>query len=151
VVVNPQGGPPHRLTPTAPARAQILIAALMWTLAGACLCIAGAVWALGAHWRHAIAALAIAAIVGALKARFFLDKTARRIVRRIAERGDGRCVGGFLSWRSWLLVAAMVLLGRLLRMSPLPVAWRGAIYFAIGAALMIASRAAWSAWRGFRA
>jgi len=139
----------RRLTPIASSRTQLLASALMWSLAGTGLCITGAVWALGAHWRYAAPALVLAAAVGVIKAHFLLHKTAGRIVRRIEERGGGRCIGGFLSWKSWLLVLAMILLGRLLRQSPLPVAWRGAIYFALGAALLVASRVAWRAWRGF--
>jgi hypothetical protein len=119
----------------------------MWSLAGTGLCLAGTIWVLGAHQPYAIPVLAAAAAVGGLKARFLLRRTARRIVSRIGERGGGHCIGGFLSWKSWAMVASMVLLGRLLRMSPLPAAWRGAIYFAIGAALLIASRVVWQAWR----
>ncbi len=147
MVVGPAPGGLRRFTPVASPRTHLLLAALMWSLAGTGLCIAGTIWVLGAHEPYEIPVLAAAAAAGGLKARFLLRKTALRIVARIGERGGGRCVGGFLSWKSWALVASMVLLGRLLRMSPLPAPWRGAIYFAIGAALLIASRVVWQAWR----
>jgi len=120
----------------------------MWTLAGLGVCAAGTIWMAQSHsrWFTPIALLAIAA--GAMKARFVLDRTAGHIIRRIEERGDGRCLGGFLSWKGWCLVAAMMILGRLLRMSPLPLLPRGAIYLAIGAALLFASRRVWEALRG---
>ncbi len=147
MVVGPARRGLRRFTPVASHRTHLLLAALMWSLAGTGLCLAGTIWVLGAHEPYAIPILAAAAAVGWLKARFLLRKTARRIVRRIGERGGDRCIGGFLSWKSWAMVASMILLGRLLRMSPLPAPWRGAIYFAIGAALLIASRAVWTAWR----
>ena len=62
-------------------------------------------------------------------------------------RGDGRCVGGFLSLRSWALVAVMVVAGRLLRGSHVARGILGAIYLAVGIALFLSSRVAWRAWR----
>jgi len=135
-----------RFTPTASIRTHLFAAGLMWSLAGLGLCTAGTIWMAMArsHWFAPLVALAL--IVGVFKARFVLDRTAARIVRRIEERGDGRCLGGFLSWKSWCLVAAMMILGRLLRASPLPLLARGGIYLAIGAALLVASRRVWKAY-----
>lgn len=123
------------------------MASLMWSLAGLGLCIAGTIWMAQSRssWVVPIALVAIAA--GIMKARLVLDRTAGAIIRRIDGRGDGRCLGGFLSWRGWCLVAAMVILGRLLKMSPLPLLPRGAIYLAIGTALLVASRCAWAVFR----
>jgi hypothetical protein len=136
-----------RLTPVASRRTHLLAASLMWTLAGLGLCAAGAVWMAWSRsrWLALVAAFAIA--VGILKGRFILERTAGRIIRRIEERGDGWCLGGFLSWKGWCLVAGMMVLGRLLRMSPLPLLPRGAIYLAIGVALLSASRRVWGAFR----
>ncbi len=133
-------------TPAAPRRTHLFAAALMWSTVGLALMAVGARWTVGSGSSFAAPALFAAAAVGLVKARYVLGRTARRIVKRIDERGDGRCLGGFLSWKSWLLVGAMVGLGRLLRMSPLPLLLRGAIYFAIGAALLAASRGIWEAW-----
>jgi hypothetical protein len=120
---------------------------MMWSLAGLGLCTAGTIWMAQSHsrWFAPIALGAIAA--GVLKGRLILDRTAERIIHRITERGDGRCLGGFLSWKGWCLVAMMMLLGRILRKSPLPLLPRGAIYLAIGAALLFASRRVWEAFR----
>lgn len=137
--------------PAASSAAHLLAAASLWTAAGAGLLTAGALWAFEAPPRAAAPYLIAAVAAGLVKARFVLDRVARRIVHRIVERGDGRCLGGFLSWRSWLLVAAMMILGRLLRESPLPVPLRGAIYAAIGAALLAASVRVWTGWRRARA
>ena len=125
-----------------------MAAAMMWSLAGAGILAAGCSWIFRSGSAASVPVLVLALGTGAAKARFVLDRTARRILTRIESRGDGRCLGGFLSWKSWLLVAAMVLLGRLLRASPLPLIVRGGVYAAIGAALLIASRLLWMKGRG---
>jgi hypothetical protein len=136
--------------PAAAAHVHLFLAGLMWTVVGATLAAVGGRWlwrsvADAAPW---LAALAVA--VGALKARFVLDGAAHRIVGRISQRGDGRCIGGFLSVSSWTLVVVMVIAGRLVRGSHVARSLLGVIYIAVGAGLLISSRVAWRAWRESR-
>jgi hypothetical protein len=140
--------PFERWKPRAAGRTQLLLAGALWTVVGALLLFFGARWTLAAFdGRGGPLAIGLAIGVGLLKGRFLLDRTARRITDRIAARGDGRCIGGFLSWRSWLLVALMSGAGRLLRGGLLPHAVVGPLYTAIGAALLFSSRTAWQRWR----
>jgi hypothetical protein len=88
----------------------------------------------------------VAVVPGILKAVFVLEKTAMKGVARIRERGDGRCIGGFLSIRSWLLVLLMMGGGRLLRAGYLPMSWVGFLYVAVGVALVVGSRKPWISW-----
>ena len=74
-----------------------------------------------------------------------LRRSAQRIIARIKSRGDGRCIGGFLSWRTWLLVALMVIGGRVLRRGLLPEAVVGLIYVLVGTALLLAAAQLWNA------
>ncbi|RMG90131.1 MAG: hypothetical protein D6708_08945 [Candidatus Dadabacteria bacterium] len=85
-----------------------------------------------------------AVVVGVAKARMALVPTARKALARIRARGDGRCLGGFLSWRSWLFVAAMMALGAVLRRSPVPRGLLGFVYLAVGTGLLWASREFWA-------
>ena len=85
--------------------------------------------------------------MGALKARFVLDKAARKALARICERGDGRCLGGFQSPSSWALVALMMVGGRALRHWLLGPGPAGLLYLAIGVALLGSSRLYWRALR----
>jgi hypothetical protein len=91
----------------------------------------------------------IAIVPGLLKAIFVLEKTAMKGVARIKERGDGRCIGGFLSIKSWLLVLLMMAGGRLLRAGFLPKPWIGFLYVAVGVALVVGSRKPWMSWYRF--
>ena len=136
--------------PAAPVHAHLLLAGFMWAFVGAALAGFGGLWLLqsptsGAPW---IAAAAV--FVGALKSRFVLDGAARKIVGRIQERGDGRCLGGFLSARSWALVVIMAGAGRLLRGSHVARGLLGVLYIAVGTGLLLSSRVAWRAWRKAR-
>ena len=137
----------ERHKPAAPASIHLVLAGLMWSVVGAALAVVGGYWL----WRSPSPAApwlaAAAAMIGIAKAHWVLDRTAHRIVDRIRARGDGRCVGGFLSLRSWALVAVMVVAGRLLRGSHLARGILGAVYLAVGVALFLSSRVAWRAWR----
>jgi hypothetical protein len=132
--------------PAAPARAHLLLAALMWTIVGSLLAFFGARWTMKGHAGFGPVVLAIAVVAAFLKSRYVLDKAAGRMIERIRARGDGRCIGGFLSLRTWVLVVIMAGSGRLLRGSPLPRTIIGFIYAAVGLALLLSARRLWQAW-----
>jgi hypothetical protein len=131
--------------PAAAAHVHLLLAGLMWTVVGATLAGFGARWLWQLPGRTA-PWLVIAVAIGVIKARFVLDRAARNIVERICRRGDGRCVGGFMSVRSWALVVVMMVAGRLLRGSDVARALLGVLYLAVGTGLLLSSRIAWRAW-----
>ncbi len=138
--------PLNTLKPAAPARWHLLLAALTWTVVGTLLAFFGTRWMLGGSpWTKTVL-MAAAAAVGILKARFVLDRAADRIVMRIRERGDGRCIGGFLSLRTWGLVIIMAVAGRWLRGGLLPHAVVGFVYLAVGVSLLLAGRRLWLGW-----
>jgi len=132
--------------PAAGVSTQLILAWMMWVAVGSALVGFGSRWLwetvpVVAPW---IAAGAVA--VGAVKSRLVLDRVARRVVDRICARGDGRCLGGFLSPRTWGLVFLMMVTGRLLR-GTLAHGIVGPLYIAIGTALCLSSRLSWHAWR----
>lgn len=136
----------ERHKPTTSARTQLLLAELMWTAVGTMLLTFGLHWITrryhGPGWAYAAPFL----IVGLLKGRFVLDRVARRTIARIGTRGDSHCVGGFFSLTSWALVVGMMVLGQVLRASPLPRAGVGFLYVVVGTALLFSSRAFWKEW-----
>ena len=132
--------------PAASARTHLLLAAVMWSAVGGALLFFGTRWLLAERSALTWTLLLVALLGGLLKARFILRKSARRIVQRIRARGDGRCLGGFISWKSWLLVLCMMTLGRLLRAGYLPRTCVGFLYALIGAALLTAAVSLWRAW-----
>lgn len=140
----------ERFKPGGDVRTHLVLAGVMWTVVGGTLTVFGGQWlwhaSPGAAWWLA----ALALMAGLVKSRFVLDAAARRIVARIRSRGDGRCLGGVLSPGSWGLVVLMAAAGRVLRSVPSILAWVGFLYVAVGSALLVSSRIAWSASRETR-
>lgn len=135
--------------PTASVPTHLMMAWVMWVAVG--LALVGFGW----RWLWSAAPvvapwIAVGAILGgAIKSRFVLDRVARGVVARIRSRGDGRCLGGFLSLRTWGLVILMMVAGHLLRGS-LAQGIVAPLYIAVGAALCFSSRFSWRAWRESR-
>ena len=140
----------HSLKPAAPARWHLFLAAVMWSSVGGLLLYFGGRW-LSEKTGPVLWMLFGGAIVaGVLKSVLVLEGTASRTIERIRARGDGRCIGGFLSVRSWAFVVLMMGLGRALRASATPRTILGFVYVAVGLALLLASRRLWWAWRESR-
>jgi hypothetical protein len=133
--------------PGASARVHLVLAALMWGVVGSAMLVVGVRWASEGRTAVTLWLLAAAAALGYAKSRWILDRAAGRIVERILARGDGRCLGGFLSVRTWLLVGFMVLVGRVLRSFVLAGTAAGLLYVVVGVALVLSSRLMWRAWR----
>ena len=123
----------------------------MWTVVGAALALFGVRWVLSSSLPFASLLLAVAVGAGALKAIYALERSARRAVDRISDRGDDRCIGGFFSLKAWLCVVGMASLGWFLRHGLLPLPIVGLLYVAVGTALLLACRRLWSAWYRFDA
>lgn len=137
--------------PAAAAHVHLFLAGVMWSAVGTALVGFGGRWLWQSPSPGGVWFAGLAVVVGVLKSRFVLDRAARRIVDRIRARGDGRCLGGFLSLRSWALVIAMAGGGRLLRGSHVARGLLGLLYIAVGTGLLVSSRVAWQAWRESRA
>ncbi len=122
------------------------MAQLLWTLVGLGLLAAGLFWVLRAFGAMGLFYAVPCLALGLFKARFALDRVARRTLGRIDERGSSACALGFLSAKAWLLVAGMMVLGRLLRASSLPRADVGFVYLVVGTGLLVGSRSLWRHW-----
>lgn len=133
-----------RLKPSASRKTMLLIAALFWTVVGLGLMIRGGnILLAGEHYLLLVAAI----VLGTVKAFLVFGRTARKNVARIQEKEDGDCLGGVFSFKSWLLIVVMILLGRLLRLSGLPLGIYGVVVLAVGWGLFLASRVMWLEWK----
>jgi hypothetical protein len=139
-----------RHKPAADVSMHLMVAGLMWTLVGAGLVVCGAKWLIEGSSGAAAWLAGAALAVGILKSRLVLDRQALKVVGRIRERGDGRCLGGFMSWGTWALVLMMIAVGRLFRGTGLSGTVVGPLYLAVGVALLVSSRLSWKEWRDSR-
>ncbi|MGL1930153.1 MAG: hypothetical protein OCC45_00130 [Desulfotalea sp.] len=132
----------YRYKPGVPKGVHLFFAGMLWTIAGFLLLFRG--W----HyiWPDFFFFGIIAVVLGFLKSKFILDKTARKSVYRIEKFSDSTCLGAVYSKWSWLLVFLMSFLGVLLRMSPIAKEYLGLFCCTIGVALLWSSRFGWKAW-----
>ena len=133
--------------PKASSRLQLALAGIVWVGVGLALVSVGVYWVFGDDGNRALLLLAVAIFLGVTKSILVLDRFVRRLVQRLDQRGDGYCLGGFLSWRGWGMVLGMILLGRFLRSMPISRGTLGLVYAAVGTGLLISSRGIWHAWK----
>ena len=136
----------HRFSkfkPGASPKTHLFCASALWTVIGLFLIYRGISY-LYPDYLLPLSILGI--ILGSLKSYLVLNKAASRGVERIKRFGDNTCIGAVYSWRTWLLVLGMMLLGVMLRMSPIPPAIIGTVCIAIGWALLFSSRYPWQQW-----
>lgn len=82
----------------------------------------------------------IALIIGFVKGKFVLPKVARKNIARIEALPEQSPVYMTYSAKSWMLVLGMILIGRTIRFLGAPHFVIGAIYVAVGIALLLGSR-----------
>jgi len=132
--------------PVASSRLQLLLAGVIWSTVGMGLISVGTYWVVSTS-DHIIGLLAISLCLGLGKSLLVLDRVARRIIKRIELRGEGRCLASFYSLRVWVLVIIMMLMGRILRGAGISYSLLGLIYAAVGTSLLMSSRTIWLAWK----
>ncbi|MFH2205072.1 MAG: hypothetical protein ABIJ96_18335 [Elusimicrobiota bacterium] len=136
----------QKYKPRASRLTRLMVASLVWSCVGCGLFAAGAGWLVEAGGTQAALLLAAGLIIGAVKGRFVLAPRAATNGQRIIDSGDDRCLGSVFSWRTWGLVVFFMCLGKVLRASPLPRPFLGALYVGIGSALAGASLVTWKLW-----
>lgn len=115
-------------------------AALVWAIAGAVLVGRALPWlALGGPMGLGMAVAGVS--LGILKSRMIFIPLAARNVERIhalSPHKERICLFAFQAIQSYLLVAAMMTAGILLRTTSIPRTILGGVYIAIGTALLLA-------------
>lgn len=122
----------------------LLTAGSIWFLVGIILLVRGISWLISVDQLWIILP---GIVLGTVKAIYMLERAAQKNINRIVAGGNGKCLGGVYSWKTWLLVFVMMGLGCLLRHSSLPKELLGLFYVSIGWGLLFASRKCWGAWR----
>ena len=117
----------------------IAIAGLMWTGVGVMLC------GLAYHWFVAINT-GVAAILGSLGAvmalaayHFGFSKIVQRNIKRLCLLTERTCVFAFQTWKGYLIICFMIMLGAILRSSPIPKPYLAILYTTIGGAIFLSS------------
>jgi len=125
-----------------PAVSKVWLAAaagLLWSIVGLMLCGLAYEWlaTVPFHWAGSLAATGIGLAFAFYNLTF--SKIARKNLERLAQFPDQVCFFAFQAWKSYLLIALMVVFGFLLRRSAIPRYWLSVPYAAMGGALLLAS------------
>jgi hypothetical protein len=117
----------------------LFIAGMLWMGVGLILEI------FAFHWLKDVAPhkAFISALIGFLLAliihHFGFLRVVDKNLNRILPMEGTRCAFSFISWKGYLLIAVMMLMGYGLRHSPLPKLYLASLYSAIGTALILSS------------
>jgi hypothetical protein len=117
----------------------IAIAGLMWTGVGVMLC------RLAYHWFAAIHAgvAALHGLLGVFMAlvayHFGFSKIAQGNIKRLCLLTERTCVFAFQTWKGYLIIGSMIILGAVLRSSPVPKSYLAIVYTTIGGAIFLSS------------
>lgn len=122
----------------------LMLAALIWSVVGFFLMVNG-FFLISLAERSWLILLGLA--LGTAKGIFVLDRVARKNIKRLHGFERKTCIGSVYSYKIWLLVIIMIVLGRTLRLTVLPGEVVGVIYLAVGCGLMLSSRLMWLEWR----
>ncbi len=123
-------------------RTHLLVSSLIWSSVGLLLLVRGV---LRSPHGEALLLFCGALVIGVLKSRFMLDRVAVRILDHIDALEEPASIWRLYSVRNWLLVAAMVVIGVVLKSSSLPAILLCFIYLTVGWALLLSSRHSWRA------
>ena len=117
----------------------LVLAGLMWTAAGLMLCSMAFKWLAVLPVARAVilgvAGLALAAPVF----KFGFSRIADRNIDRISRSPERPCLFSFQAWSGYLIIAVMIFIGAILRMSPLSRTLLAVVYSTIGGGLLFGS------------
>ena len=117
----------------------IALAGLMWTGVGVMLCRLAYAW-LAVINRGMATSLGVVGVVMALVAYYFgFSKIAQKNIKRLCLLTERTCVFAFQTWKGYLTIGFMMILGIILRNSAIPKQYVAIIYTTIGGAIFLSS------------
>jgi hypothetical protein len=129
----------HPFKPAVTNDLLLFIAGIVWAFVGFMLLSLAFSW-LSRASNINMYPLVIAGAAGALLIHHFgFLKIADKNLKRILEMQNKSCIFAFIPWKSYLIIAVMVLMGAVLRHSVIPKHYLAVLYIAIGLALMLSS------------
>ena len=128
-----------KIKPAVNKRVLLFLAGFMWLGVGTMLLFLSFSW-LNAFRAHGSFLFAGIGVIAALVVHHFgFLKIVDKNLGRILPMEGPKCVFSFISWKSYIIVAVMVVMGTLLRHSPIPKPYLSILYIGIGLALLLSS------------
>ncbi|MCG6880265.1 MAG: hypothetical protein LJE96_14095 [Deltaproteobacteria bacterium] len=128
-----------KIKPAVNKEVLLFIAAFMWFGVGTMLLFLSFFWLKAFHVHGSVLYCAIGVAVALLVHHFGFLKIVDKNLGRILPMEGTRCIFSFMPWKSYIIVAVMVVMGTLLRHSPIPKPYLSILYIGIGLALILSS------------
>lgn len=126
-----------RLNPAVDRKYLILLAGIVWCGVGIMLITFALTWMKNYTGRGTFL-FYIAGFLAAMPIHHFgFLRLADKNLRRLVPLTEKKCLFSFVTWKSYLIIIIMVLLGITLRHSPIPKQWLSIIYNGIGLGLFL--------------
>jgi len=117
----------------------LTLAGLVWSTTGLMLCRLAYRWFTAMRWNGAIPLGIISILLASVVYRLGFSKIARININRLCMLTERTCIFAFQTWRGYLIIGVMILLGSTLRGSMIPRYYLAVLYTTIGGALFLAS------------
>jgi hypothetical protein len=117
----------------------LLLAGLLWVCVGTMLLTFSYSWLHASREGGSFLFAGAGVLVALVIHHFGFLRVVDKNLGRILPMEGKRCVFSFMTWQSYLIVGVMVVLGVLLRHSPIPKPYLSILYTGIGFALILSS------------
>ncbi|MBS0000142.1 MAG: hypothetical protein KFF73_14270 [Cyclobacteriaceae bacterium] len=115
----------------------VLIAGLVWVAVGTAMSRLAILWWQSYTGSFLILFVILGLILGIVKGYYIFSRIVRKNIDRISRMDKTGFVLAFIPWKTYLLIAGMVILGVTLRHSLLPRQYLAIIYMGIGLAMIL--------------
>jgi cyanate permease len=127
----------RQFTPSADKRILVLLAGLMWCGVGLMLGSFAVSWLSQINGSERVLYYAAGFLAAMPIHHFGFLKIADKNLKRLLPLSEKRCLFSFMTWRSYIIVLIMVLMGIALRHSSIPKRYLSILYNGIGLALFL--------------
>ena len=117
----------------------LLIAGAIWIMVGIMLNGLAYSWLRTERWGYALLVLCIGFVCSLVIHHFGFLRIVDKNLDRILPMEGRRCIFSFMPWKSYILIILMIIIGVLLRHSPIPKLYLSILYTGIGTALILSS------------
>ena len=128
-----------RLNPAIPRRYLFVLGGILWTSAGALLCVRAAIWLDVFPFQTELALESISLVLAALGYSFLFSRLVQKNIDRIHGLPERACMFAFTAWRGYIMIALMITIGITLRSTSIPKYYIAIPYTAMGSMLLIGS------------
>lgn len=131
--------PSHPLKPAVTNYLLLFVAGIVWASVGFMLLSLAFRWLSRASDINTHPLVIAGAVCALVIHHFGFLKIADKNLKRILKMKDKSCLFAFIPWKSYLIIAVMILMGAVLRHSIIPKHYLAVLYIAIGLALVLSS------------